>query len=357
MKLGARMLKTGIAITLALYIAQLLNLPSPIFTGIAAIFAIQPTIYRSYLSVVEQIQGNIIGALLAVTFYLLFGSHLLIVGLAAIVAIVIMVKLKLENSIRLALVTLIVIMEAPSEQFLYIASLRTFSIFIGILSAFVVNFIFLPPKYETKLFQSISGVTEDILKWIRLTTRFASEDQLLKQDIGSIKKRITQVNQLYSMYEEERRYFKKSDWAKIRKLVIYRQMIQTTQKSFDILKLQRKYENILHKLPEHLQVETRERIDYLLSYHEQLLLKYLGKVRQEADLDDALYGETDRDRLRDSFINEIRKSDPEDVFQPYHLMRILSAIIEYEEQLEQLDKLIRAFQTYHEDESQVDVHK
>ncbi len=355
MKLGARMLKTGIAITLALYIAQLLNLPSPIFSAIAAIFAIQPTIYRSYLSVVEHVQGNIIGALLAITFHLLFGNHLLIVGLAAIVAIVIMVKLKLEDSIRLALVTIIVIMEAPAEQFLYFASLRTFGIFIGILSAFAVNFIFLPPKYETKLFQSISDVTEDIIKWIRLTTRFASEDQLLQKDIGSIKKRITQVNQLYSMYEEERRYFKKSDFAKLRKLVIYRQMIQVTQKSFDILKLQRKYENILHKLPEHLQTETRDRLDSLLSYHEQLLLKYLGKVRQEAELDDTLYGETDRDHLRDLFLNEIRKNDPEDVFQPYHLMRILSAIIEYEEQLEQLDKLIGAFQTYHENESQVDI--
>lgn len=354
MKLGARMLKTGIAITLALYIAQLLDLPSPIFTGIAAIFAIQPTIYRSYLSVVEQVQGNIIGALLAITFYLLFGSHLLIVGLAAIVAIVIMVKLRLENSIRLALVTIIVIMEAPAEQFLYFASLRTFSIFIGIVSAFAVNFIFLPPKYETKLFQSISGVTEDIVKWIRLTTRFASEDQLLKKDIGSIKKRITQVNQLYSMYEEERRYFKKSDRAKLRKLVIYRQMIQVTQKSFDLLKLQEKYENILHKLPEHLQTETRERLDYLLSFHEQLLLKYLGKVRPEADLDDVLYGENDRDQLRDSFLNEIRKSPTEDVFEPYHLMRILSGIIEYEEQLEQLDKLIRVFQTYHEGEGQLE---
>lgn len=355
MKLGARMLKTGIAITLALYIAQLLNLPSPIFTGIAAIFAIQPTIYRSYLSVVEQVQGNIIGALLAISFYLLFGSHLLIVGLTAIVAIVIMVKLKLENSIRLALVTIIVIMEAPTEQFLYFASLRTFSIFIGILSAFIVNFIFLPPKYETKLFQNISNVTEDILKWIRLTTRFVSEDQLLKKDIGNIKKRLAQVNQLYSMYEEERRYFRKNDYTKLRKLVIYRQMIQVTQKCFDILKLQHKYENILYSLPESLQVGTRERLDYLLSYHDQLLLKYLGRVRQEAELDDVIYGEFDRDQLRDAYLNEIRKSDPDDVFQPYHLMRVLSAITEYEEQLEQLDKLIRTFQTYHEKDSHVEV--
>ena len=47
MKLGARILKTGIAIVLALLIAQLIGLPSPVFAGIAAIFAVQPTIYRS----------------------------------------------------------------------------------------------------------------------------------------------------------------------------------------------------------------------------------------------------------------------------------------------------------------------
>jgi uncharacterized membrane protein YgaE (UPF0421/DUF939 family) len=353
MKLGARMLKTGIAITLALYIAQLLELQPVLFTGIAAIFAIQPTIYRSYLSVLEQIQGNIVGALIAIVFVLLFGNHLLIIGLAAIVTIGLMVKLKLENSIRLALVTIIAIMEAPADEFLYYASLRTFSIFVGIISAFIVNLIFLPPKYETKLFQSISEVTEDILKWIRLTTRFASEDQILKEDIETIKKRLTQVNMLYSMYEEERRYFKKADYAKLRKLVIYRQMIQVTQKSFDILKLQHKYENILLQLPETLQADTRERLDYLMGFHDQLLLKFIGKVRPEAELEDAYYDEASRIRLRDAYLAEIRNDKIGDEFQPYHLMRILSAIIEYEEQLEQLEKLIRSSRTFHEDETNV----
>ena len=44
MKLGARVLKTGVAIVFALSLAELLNLPSPVFAGIAAIFAIQPSI-------------------------------------------------------------------------------------------------------------------------------------------------------------------------------------------------------------------------------------------------------------------------------------------------------------------------
>ena len=66
MKLGARIFKTGVAIVFALFIAELLQLPNPVFAGIAAIFAIQPSIYRSYLTVVEQIQSNLIGAMIAV---------------------------------------------------------------------------------------------------------------------------------------------------------------------------------------------------------------------------------------------------------------------------------------------------
>ena len=285
----------------------------------------------------------------------MFGNHIFIVGFAAIITIGIMLRLNLENSIRLALVTIIAIMEATAEDFLQFATLRSLSIFLGIMSSFIVNLIFLPPKYETKLFQSISEVTEDILKWIRLTTRFASEDALLKKDIGTIKGRLSKVNQFYSMYEEERRYwwyFKKVEFSRQRKLAIYRQMIQVTQKSFDILKLQHRYENILLKLPESLQIDTRNRLDYLLSYHEQLLLKYLGRVRSEVELDDIVYGEASRNLLRDAYLKEIKKENVEDEFQPYHLMHILSAIIEYEEQLEQLDKFIRTSQKYHKKETE-----
>ena len=87
MKFGARILKTGIAIVLALLVSELLGIPSPVFAGIAAVFAVQPTIYRSYLTIIEQIQANLIGAGIAVLFVLLFGSNPLIVGLAAVIEI------------------------------------------------------------------------------------------------------------------------------------------------------------------------------------------------------------------------------------------------------------------------------
>ncbi|MBW8351472.1 FUSC family protein [Bacillus sp. IITD106] len=345
MKLGARMLKTGIAIILALYVAELLHVPTPVFAGIGAVFAIQPTIYRSYLTLLEQVQGNIIGAIIAIIFVLSFGNHFLIIGFAAIIAIGIMVKLKLENAIRLALVTIIAVMSAPAEAFLQFSVVRSATILLGILSSFAVNLIFLPPKYETKLFQGISEVSEDIIKWIRLSIRFASEDRLLKKELGTIKERIGRINLLYSMYKEERRYFKKSEYPNARKLVIYRQMIQVNQKSFEILKLQQRYKNILFELPSTLQDDTRERLDYLLSYHEQLLQKFMGRVPQNIEL----FNENifDREQLMNAFLKEIKNNDVEDEFQPFHLMHILSDIIEYEEQLEQLDKMIRSYQKFH----------
>ena len=87
MKLGARIFKTGVAIVFSLFIAELLQLPSPVFAGIAAIFAIQPSIYRSYKTAMEQVQGNLIGAIIAVIFSLAFGNDYIIVGFAAIITI------------------------------------------------------------------------------------------------------------------------------------------------------------------------------------------------------------------------------------------------------------------------------
>ena len=164
MKLGARVLKTGVAIVFALFLAELLNVPSPVFAGIAAVFAIQPSIYRSFLTILEQIQGNIIGAIIAVSFGLIFGHHIVAIGIAAIIVIGLMMKLKLEKSISLALVTVIAIMEVPGDEFVMFGLIRFGTVMLGVFAAFIVNLIFLPPKYEIKLFKSINAVQDDIIR-------------------------------------------------------------------------------------------------------------------------------------------------------------------------------------------------
>ena len=353
MKIGARILKTGIAIILALTIAQMLKLPSPAFAGIAAIFAIQPTIFRSYRTIIEQVQANVIGAIVAILFVILFGNHAFLVGLACIIIIIINVKLKTENTVSLSVVTVIAIMESQTGSFMEFALLRFFSIMLGILSAFVVNLFFLPPKYETKLYMNITEVTEDIYRWIRISTRNISEHTHIKGEIQNLKERILRLEQFYLMYKEDRELFKRETYAKARKLVVYRQMIATTRRLFDILRKMHKYENQFLHMSDEFQTAIRDQLDYLIVQHEQVHLKYTRRIRTSITFEKEK-NKTNKE-LFQLVLSLQNQADEETEAYTYHMMGLVSSIIEYEEKIEHLDRLINSFQTFHKDDDEIKV--
>ncbi|WP_042356729.1 FUSC family protein [Bacillus rubiinfantis] len=348
MKLGARILKTGIAIVLSLYLSQLLHSPSPVFAAIAAIFAIQPTIYRSYLTILEQIQGNVIGAVLAVLFVLLLGNHFIVIGLAAIIVIALHLKFKLESTIGLSLVTLISIMETTSNSFIQFAGIRFSTIMIGVFSAFIVNLVFMPPKYEKKLYAKIVNTTEELIKWIRLSIRHDYDHQLLKSDIKKLKDTIYSMEQFYKMYKEERDYFKKNHLEKARKLVIYRQMTITARKALDTLKRIHRYENELLQLPEHFKQAIQEQLDSIIYHHEQLMLRFIGKIPTPPPYPEETAG-LDKEELFRYFLNYQREAS-EQGQNVYHTMHIIASIINYSEEVDHLDRLITSFHSYHDNE-------
>ncbi|KON84389.1 membrane protein [Rossellomorea marisflavi] len=355
MKFGARILKTGIAIVLALLISEILKLPAPVFAGIAAVFAVQPTIYRSYLTIIEQVQANLVGAGIAVIFVLIFGSSPLVVGLAVIIAIAIILKLKLQNTIGLALVTLIAIMEVTDQDFITFALIRFSTILIGVFSSFIINLIFLPPKYETKLFHRVSDSTEEILKWIRLSTRHATEFHLVKKDLERIKEKLIKVDQLYLLYKEEREYFKRNTIVRSRKLVIFRQMISSTYRSFEVLKRLNRYENEIYQLPDELRGVIKAQLDCLLTYHEQLHLKFIGKMHPQAESEAQQDVCLHRKELMTIMLEEVKQHTKNDDIHNFHLLHIFSAIFEYDENLEHLERLITSFQSYHKEDNEVSI--
>lgn len=351
MKLGARIFKTGIAIVLALYLAQWLNLPSPVLAGIAAIFAIQPNIYRSYLTVIEQIQANIIGAVLAILFVLVFGNHIIIVGMAVIIAIILLLKFKLEKSIPIALVTIVAIMEVQNDQFVQFSMIRMFNISIGVLSSFLVNLIFLPPQYETKLFSLINQLNEDVLKWIRITSRNASESYLLKKDIIRQREKLIKIDNMFLLYKEDRTTpLKKNLRAKQRKIVLYRKLILTTRRSMDILQRLNQYENELHHLNPQLLRTMQDHLDCLVSYHEHLLLRFVGKAKTTETSEELFEPCMNRDEFMHMFTDEIYKNSSDEITSSIHLLHIVSSILEYGEKLEHLDHLMTSFYKYHTDD-------
>lgn len=360
MQLGARVLKTGVAIIFALFIAELLEIPSPVFAGIAAIFAIQPSIYRSYLSIIEQIQGNIIGAAIAVIFGLLFGNHIVAIGIAIIIVILIMRKFNLENSLSLALVTVVAIMVYEGEGFLEFGVIRFGTVMVGVFAAFIVNLIFIPPRYEIKLFKLIDSLQDDIIRWTRLAIRHAAEHTSTKKVLSKFHSRLSKVETLYDFFKEERHYRKRNRYAQWRKLVIYRQMITTTKKSLELLQRLHKHENEIANLPDAFSLMIQERLDFLLTYHEQLLLKFTGKLKPQHSKWSIGENHLSRTELMEQLIDQIsyeKTRESEEEFSSYHLFYIFSRMLDYEENLEHLDTLIVSYRSYHSEEKNVDLEE
>ncbi|MFP9216787.1 aromatic acid exporter family protein, partial [Enterococcus faecalis] len=83
--------------------------------------------------------------MIATVFGLIFGPSPIMIGLTAVIVITIMLKLKIEHTISIALVTVIAILESAGDDFLMFALIRTSTVILGVLSSFIVNLVFLPP--------------------------------------------------------------------------------------------------------------------------------------------------------------------------------------------------------------------
>jgi len=134
MKLGARILKTGLAVVAAYYVCGWLNLEPTLLVVVAAVLTTLPSVYLSIRFFIDQLQANTIGAVLGVAAAAALGNDPLAIGLAVIVVILINMVLKLESTISLSIVTVIAVMEEPDA-----AIIRFVLIMTGVVLATVIN--------------------------------------------------------------------------------------------------------------------------------------------------------------------------------------------------------------------------
>lgn len=336
------MVKTGLAVAVALYIGNMSDFISPLLAAIAVVFSIQPSIYRSYQSIIEQVQGNVIGALIAVLAVFTLGNDPFIVAFAIIIAIAITSSIKMnENTISLAVVAVVALMDTTNQTFAFFAASRISSMFVGILSAFIVNLVFLPPKYETRLFGKIDDTTGDILQWIRVTTRKLSDEPALKYEITRIQDEIRWLDHTYLLYSEERTYLRGKGFAKGRKLVVFRQLITTTKKAFDVLKAFHRLDHKIEHIPEDFQDALVYELDKLVNAHEKLLLSLKGRIKQTHKQALRRVETPDIPLIVDRLMNEYEHGYDKDrlIFLP-----LASQLMEYHYQLEKLKRLLKSYQ-------------
>lgn len=357
MKLGARILKTGIAIILALFIASLLPNEAGLkaIAGVSAVVAMQPSVFRSIKTVSDQALGNVVGALLAVAMVTVFGDNVIIMGVTVILLIAILFRFNLAHVATLASVTALIIMGQHSGDFYVSAFYRFVLVMIGVISSSTVNLLFLPPKFESKIYYNSLNICSDIFVWFKLVLNDTSEYHHIKEDRSVISDRIKRLEQTFSYYEEERPFTKKQVYAQNRKKILFKEVVRSTRHAYEVLKKMNRYQNDLHNLNHELLLQIKLELDTLIAYHEQIFISLSKKAKYDVSQFDSQIENPQKKELMDAFQKEIIKNPYQTVYSYANIMQIISAIEEYRYTLEHLDRLRISFFSYHNNDNDIDI--
>lgn len=360
LKLGARILKTGIAIILAVSVASLLPTSAGMTTvaGIAAVVAMQPSVYRTFKTIVDQFQGNIIGALLAVTMVSIFGNNILIMGATVILLIAILFKLNIAHVATLATVTALIIMGQHDGSFYMSAFYRFVLVMIGVLSSFIVNLTFLPPKFETKIYYNSLNITTDIFKWFNLVLNDATEFNYVKQDLEQLRQRVVKLEQLFEFYKEERSLTKKHARAQTRKKILFKELVLSTRDAYDVLRRMNRYQNDLLNLSESLFLQIKLEVDELSQFHEQILISITKKAKFEnPEFQSHVTNPLKKDLL--TAYQEAFNTNTSSEQQEFNtnVIHVIAALEEYRYNLEHLNRLRSSYFKYHSNDPDIDIIK
>ncbi|KDN58592.1 MULTISPECIES: FUSC family protein [Exiguobacterium] len=279
MRFGARTIKTGISVALVLLIAEAFQFQQIVVPALAASLALLPSVYQTGLRFLEEMKGNLIGALLAVFSLLLTPNPTPIaIGVVIIIAISILLFLNLESTTRTVILTTILIMEGASQSDMPIwmfAGERYLLIMMGITVALLVNALLFPPRYERKLEDEITTVFQMAVRIARLFSEtdggrssFESLEETKKKHRGS--------KTTYDFFEEE---IKANRWLEkktpiYRRAVLKSKMIDTNSAAIHVLdKLHDDFLTLEH-LPPQLEEELLRHVRHLLRRHERLFSAY-----------------------------------------------------------------------------------
>jgi uncharacterized membrane protein YgaE (UPF0421/DUF939 family) len=357
LKLGARVIKTGIAVILALAIASLLPKEAGLkaIAAVSAVVAMQPSVYRSIKTIADRANGNIIGAVLAVLMVTAFGNHFVIMGVTVILLIAILFRFNLAHVATLASVTALIIMGQHTGNFYVSAFFRFILVMIGVLSSSIVNLIFLPPKFESKLYYNALNISTDIFMWFKLVLNDTSEYHQIKEDRGLISKRVLKLEQIFEYYEEERPLTKKQLHAQNRKKILFKEIVRVTRQAYAVLKRMNRYQHDLHSLNNELLLQIKLDIDSLTAFHEQIFISLSKKAKYDVDFDDTTVDNPQKKDLMNAFQKELIQNPYQTEYSYANIMQIISAIEEYRYTLRHLDRLRISFFSYHQDDNKIEL--
>lgn len=185
-KIGMRTIKTALAVSLAIFISQLLNLKSPFFVGIAAIISMKASVSESLSIGKDRMLGTVFGAIVAIIFSYISPTNVISIGIGIVIIIYICNLLGWGKAIQIStMVFLVILLNYTEGSRINYAIYRTMDTLIGLIIGTLINYFFVPPDtyYENLLKKSIGDMyhkLKDVLENLIWNKEKTSLDELKK---------------------------------------------------------------------------------------------------------------------------------------------------------------------------------
>ena len=138
-KIGMRTIKTALAVTISIVVANILKLEYPFYAAIAAIISMDKTAANSVKLGRNRLFGTFIGAVVGTVLSYIDRGNPILCGLGIIIATTLCNTFKLKGSVTISGVVLCAIMVLIAKPPLYYATTRIIDTAVGIGIAVLVN--------------------------------------------------------------------------------------------------------------------------------------------------------------------------------------------------------------------------
>lgn len=196
--IGLRTIKTGIAVTLAVFIAYLLKLKYPFFVGITTIISMDKTVVNTFKLGRNRIYGTILGAIIGTIMALIEPGNPLLCGLGVILLITICNKLGIQSGISVGGIVILAIMVHTKENIYLYAINRTLDTFIGASIAFIVNISIFPYYNFNRIQHKVKSVKQAMDSFIDYL-----EENNQAIDLPKLQKDLLEAKEFLHLYKNE----------------------------------------------------------------------------------------------------------------------------------------------------------
>ncbi len=203
---GARIIKTGLAVFAAVITLHWFGSEYATFAAVAAVLAVQPSVNLAREAFGQQMLGNLVGGVVAAAVGML-GSNPLSNALGVVIVLGLLTRFRLNETANLAVVVFLFVMDRPHHDFLLYTAARVATVAVGMLIGFLVNRFIHPPDFSNRLRGELDAVGSDVDAFVLhlIDSLAIPEDYAktqIKSEAASILRRLDTVRHFLNLSAE-----------------------------------------------------------------------------------------------------------------------------------------------------------